>query len=139
MSEAQRTDFSHERAERLERQLGEANETIRTLRGALHAEQATNKVLLQDVERLERCARPEALRNLADCPARTAVLFLCGDGFWKIGMMEHNVEKVGGQREDSFWGPGGFSDDEPPHGWLPLPTVPPLSVRSPLARREEQS
>src|SRR4051812_888044 len=43
-----------ERANRLEHQLGEANETIRTLRGDLHAERATNKVLSADVERLER-------------------------------------------------------------------------------------
>jgi hypothetical protein len=55
------------------------------------------------------------------CPDNTSVLFW--DHGVKTGRMEHDSLRIGGFRQDHFWG-GGFDDDAPPTYWMPLPEPP---------------
>lgn len=60
------------------------------------------------------------------CPDNTTVMFW--DRRLKIGRMEHDVLRMGGFKQDHFWG-GPFDDDVPPTGWMPLPQ-PPVPTRN---------
>lgn len=63
----------------------------------------------------------EAWQPIESCPDNVTVLFW-DDGI-RVGRMEHNTLRIGGQRQDHFWG-GSFDDDKPPTYWMPVPTPP---------------
>lgn len=98
--------LAHQRATRFEQEAITARETILTLRGDLHAERATNKVLFADVERLENAvsARPEvALFQQAFRDERVKVSYNRGRGpvphvpTWTITFTDSTVRYLSGE------------------------------------------
>lgn len=77
--------------------------------------------MVMRMEREEEAKEARKWRPIEMCPDNTTVLFW--DNGPRIGRMEHSTERLGGQRQDHFWG-GLFDDDRPPTHWMPLPDPP---------------